>query len=183
MYKHLFSTCICSLAIGLLSAVPAQATILNITPIGEFDGPSTNGVYPQPSLTIGTFTYTIPAGDVITSASVSGFFGTTYSPSTALENLYVAGVKVASCSSESDPCWADPSGVQTAWSYTFTPAQFAALQSGSAVYSVVQTGDYYVESGVTTLSINVSTTPEPATVALLGGGLALLPFLRRKFRA
>ncbi len=125
----------------------------------------------------------MPVGRVITAASVSGFFGTTYSPSTALENFYVACIQVASCASVTRACYADPSGVETPWSYTFAPSQFSALQSGSAVYSVIQTGNYYVESGVTTLNITVtnsSTTPEPATVAMLGGRLALLPFLRRK---
>lgn len=170
------------LALSLTCALPASAGNIAVNTIGEFDGPVlTNPTYPQSSVTIGTFTYTIPVGDTILAATVSGFFGTSYAPSTALENLYVAGIEVASCANESDNCWNDPSGVQTPWSYTFTPGQFAALQSGSADYTVVQTGDFQVESGITTLSITVA--PEPATVAMCSAGLCLLPYLRRKRRA
>ncbi len=165
-----------SLALCLASALPACAGTITST-IGEFDGPILdNPTYPQPSLTIGTFTYTLPGGPII-AASVSGFFGTVFSPSTALENLFVGGIEVASCASEAADCWNDPSGVQTPWSYTFTPSQFAALQSGSVAYTVVQTGDFEVESGITTLSI--TTSPEPATALMLCGGLSLLLFLRR----
>jgi hypothetical protein len=71
--------------------------------------------------------------------------------------------------------------VQTPWSYTFTPAQLATLKSGSIAYTVVQTGDFQVESGITTLTITVA--PEPAPLALIAGGLSLLVFARRKQRA
>ena len=169
-----------SLAIFLASVLPASASTITST-IGEFDGPILNNpTYPQPSLTIGTFTYTLPPAPII-AASVSGFFGTVFAPSTALENLFVGGIEVASCASEAADCWNDPSGVQTPWSYTFTPSQFAALTSGSVAYTVVQTGDFQVESGVTTLSITVA--PEPATIAMIGGGLSLLLLVRRKRRA
>jgi hypothetical protein len=170
-----------SLAICLASALPASATIITST-IGEFDGPLlTNPTYPQPSLTIGTFTYA-PITGTIVSATVSGFFGTIFAPSTALESLFVGGINVANCSSQAADCWNDPSGVQTPWSYTFTPGQFAALQSGSVAYTVVQTGDFQVESGVTTLSITTA-APEPAGLAMIGGGLTLLLLVRRRRRA
>jgi hypothetical protein len=169
-----------SLAIWLAAAAPASAGTI-ISSIGEFDGPVlTNPTYPQPSLLIGTFTYAPPAAAII-SATVSGFFGTVFSPSTALENLFVAGIEVATCASEADDCWNDPSGVQTPWSYTFTPSQLAAIQSGSVPYTVVQTGDFQVESGVTTLTI--TTAPETGSVAMLGAGLSLLLFVRRLRRA
>jgi hypothetical protein len=183
MSKSVIQTC-AQRAVLVLStlaiALPAHAgTITRV--IGEFDGPVLdNPTYPQPSLTIGTFTYA-PIMGTISAASVSGFFGTVFSPSTALENLFVGGIEVASCASEAADCWNDPSGVQTPWSYTFTPSQFAALTSGSVPYTVVQTGDFQVESGITTLSITFS--PEPATVALMGAGLSVLLFVRRKRRA
>ncbi len=162
----------------VMASVPANAgTVTSV--IGEFDGPDlTNPTYPQPSLTIGTFTYTIPAGDTITSASVTGFFGTTFAPSTALENLFVAGIPVASCASEAADCWNAPLGVQTPWTYTFLSSQLSALAGGSAGYTVVQTGDFQVESGVTTLTVNF--TPEPSTFALFAGGLGLLLLARWK---
>jgi hypothetical protein len=165
------------LAIFLASALPSNGGIITST-IGEFDGPIlSNPTYPQPSLTIGTFTFAPITGPIV-AATVSGFFGTVFSPSTALENLFVGGIQVASCASQAADCWNDPSGVQTPWSYTFTPSQFAALKGGSVAYTVVQTGDFEVESGVTTLTITVS--PEPASVAMLGAGLSLMAFVRRK---
>lgn len=174
------ATILPSLALFLAAPLLASAGTITST-IGEFDGPNlTNPVYPQPSLTIGTFTYA-PITAPILSATVSGFFGTTYAPSTALENLFVGGIEVASCASEAADCWNDPSGVQTPWSYTFTPAQLATLKSGSVAYTVVQTGDFQVESGITTLTITVA--PEPAPLALIAAGLSLLVFARRKQRA
>lgn len=72
-----------ALAILLASVLPASASTITSV-IGEFDGPTLNNpTYPQPSLTIGTFTYTPPTRAIL-SASVSGFFGTSFSPSTAL---------------------------------------------------------------------------------------------------
>jgi hypothetical protein len=169
-----------ALALWLASALPASAGLITST-IGEFDGPTlSNPTYPQPSITIGTFTYSPPTSPIL-AASVSGFFGTTYAPSTALENLFVGGNEVASCASEAADCWNDPSGVQTPWTYTFTPSQFSVLESGSVPYTVVQTGDFQVESGVTTLSITVA--PEPTTVWMFGGGFSLLLFVHRKRRA
>lgn len=169
------------LAICLASALLARADLVTAT-IGEFDGPVLdNPTYPQPPLTIGTFIFTPPPSGKILAAVVSGFFGTTFAPSTALEDLFVGGIKVASCASESDDCWNAPFGVQTPWMYTFTPSQFSVLQSGSVPYTVVQNGDFQVESGVTTLTI--TSTPEPNLVAFLCGGLALLLCARFKLRA
>jgi hypothetical protein len=168
------------LALCLSSVGPADASIITSS-IGEFDGPTLNNpTYPQPPLTISTFTYTPPAGTII-AASVSGFFGTAFAPTTALEDLFVGGVKVASCASEAADCWNAPLGVQTPWTYTFTPAQFAALQSGSVAYTVVQNGDFQVESGVTTLSITLA--PEPATFLMIAGSLFLLLLVGRRRRA
>jgi hypothetical protein len=174
------------LAVSLMFASPANAGNIAINQIGEYDGPILNNPsYPQPSITIGTFVYTIPVGTEITAATVSGYFGTSVVGETALENLYVGGIEVAACTSENDPCWnGDPiTGEQTSWTYTFTPDEFAVLDSGSVDYDVVQTGDFQVESGVTTLDITVAPTPEPSTVAMFCGGLSLFLIVRRKQRA
>lgn len=181
MKKSFSALTLQGIAACLLFAPVTQATTLNpiTSTINEFDGPDSTGfTYPQPALLIGTFSYTIPTGDYITGASVAGFFGTSAAPTTALENLYVAGINVANCSSTSDPCFTAQN--QTAWSYTFTTEQLESLAGGSAAYTVVQTGDFFVESGSTTLTINVAPTPEPATFVLIAGGLAVLPFVRRK---
>jgi hypothetical protein len=161
----------------------ARAGVITST-IGEFDGnPPANPTYPLPSVTIGSFSYS-PIVGTITSATVSGFFGTVFSPSTALENLFVGGIQVATCASEAADCWNAPLGVQTPWSYIFTPAQLAMLQSGSVPYTVIQTGDFQVESGVTTLTVNYTTAaPEPESVALVGAALCVLLCVRRKGRA
>ena len=176
-YRRRVASFLPAFAIFLASPLFASAGTITST-IGEFDGPTLNNpTYPQPSLTIGTFTYVPPTATIV-AATVSGFFGTMYAPSTALENLYVGGILVASCANEAADCWNDPSGVQTPWSYTFTPAQLSVLKSGSVTYTAVQTGDFQVESGVTTLFITLA--PEPSTLAMVAGSLSLLLVLRRR---
>jgi hypothetical protein len=159
-----------------------KADTLLTSSIPEFTGNSYDfsATYPLPSVTIGTFTYTIPAGDHIVSASVAGSFGNSSANSTALSDYYVAGINVASCSSFSDPCFdpADPFDPPELWSYNFTAAQFAALTGGSAGYTVDQNSPFEVESGVTTLDVVV--TPEPSSFVLLGGALVGLGYLLRK---
>lgn len=160
----------------------AQADVMVTLP--EFSGNffDNTATFPQPSVTIGTFTYSLGTSQII-GASISGTFGNSSVNSTSLEDLFLGNVNIASCSDTGNACFNpastfdDPAG----WTYTFTSSQFAALGSGSATLSVVQNGFGAVNNGVTTLSIQTAATPEPGSIALLGGGLvAMVVFLRRR---
>jgi hypothetical protein len=125
----------------------------------------------QPPTVIGTFD--IIAGD--TSIDLTGAFGSGDTPdlsSSSGENLYLGDVEVASCVQYAE-CYEDITGTPTPWSYDLTPAQIASLGTGIVDFTVVQTSEYVVEVGATTLDQvpGTAVTPEPTSLTLLGTGL------------
>ena len=125
----------------------------------------------QPPTVIGTFD--ILPGD--TSISLMGTFGSADTPnlsSSSGENLYLGNLLVASCA-EFGQCFEDISGIPTPWSYDLTPAEISALGTGIVDFTVVQTSQYVVQVGETTLdqAPGTTVTPEPASLMLLGTGL------------
>jgi hypothetical protein len=171
-----------SVVYALSFSAPAQAAVIASTVPeynGAFEDPSLT--YPLPSVLIGTFSYTIPTGDRLVGATISGTFGNLdQANTTALSDYFLGSVEVAACDSTANPCFsADINAPPTAWTYTFTAAQLAALATGSANFSVVQNGPFSVQTGITELDLIVA-TPEPAAIFLLCGGLAGIALLRRK---
>lgn len=129
----------------------------------------------QPATVIGTFD--ILAGD--TAISLTGTFGSGDTPnlsSSAGEDLYLGSVLVASCV-EFTYCYYNISGTPTSWSYDLTASDIASLGTGIVDFTVVQTSQYVVEVGATTLDqvtgagTSTSATPEPSSLMLLGTGL------------
>jgi hypothetical protein len=175
-----------ALAFGL--AVPAQADVL--ATIGAYNGsPDFDfnlGDYPLAPVTIGVFSFTIPAGFSAVGGTISGFFGNNdVSPTTAPSDYYVDNgtIEVASCDdslSFSADC--DTGSSPTAWSYTFTASDLATLASelasGNIDFTVVQNFAVSVQTGPTTLDLQIA-TPEPATIFLLGGSLLAIALFRR----
>jgi PEP-CTERM motif len=153
----------------------------NIQTIGPYSGGdySDPGPY-QPPTVIGTFN--ILAGD--TAITISGGFGTNGVDSSAGANLYLGSILVAQCI-EFAACWEDsPSGVP--FSDTLTAAQIASLGTGTVDFTVVQTAEFVVQLGTTTLDqvTGTAVTPEPSTFALLGTGLlGCFGAIRRKIKA
>lgn len=172
--------CLAALSLGLGTSASAS---ISASTLPEFSGNYYDSTltYPLAPVTIGTFTFTVPTGETITNATVSGTFGNSSVNSTTLETLYLGGIQVASCSSTSDPCFdpATPFDAPTTWSYTFNPAQLAIFYSGSVDFTVVQNGPFQVQEGATTLNVEI---PEPPAILLFGGILAALALRGRRFR-
>ena len=116
---------------------------------------------------VGTFNYDL-MGEIIVSANISGQWGNSACYTTAHNELWLDGVKLADTHDYS------PSPYNTnivLWSYDFT--DFSVLEDGVAEFHTIQTSEYVVRLGETTLAIEI--IPEPATICLLSlGGLALL---------
>ncbi len=171
----------CTLGLALLLAgavTPAHADTI-LTPTIVAQSLADPGVYPTFE-TIGTFTFTTPAYGTLVGATVSGQFGNSIlSPDTAPGTYTVGGVTVFTCNL-GDDCWG--SAAETAWSYTFAPAELADLSSGTVVFGVSQTAPYQVQTDLTTLTLDFK-IPEPSTLALFGAALLGMGLAVRRTRA
>jgi hypothetical protein len=197
-------------AIGL--ATPAHAgdivLTLSVPPEGYYDSPNgydytSQDLPPTTSTTIGTFSFSIPAGNYITGITLTGTFGNGDSPTTVLSDYYLGysgnestetAVEVASCDDISDNCYSGQNGPYT-WTYTATPSDLTALASaingGSLDFTytwdnnseltadAVPGNDQYIYAGEPT--IDISYAPEPATFLFCFSGIAGI-FALRRFR-
>jgi hypothetical protein len=164
------------LVLAMLTAASLMPAAILTSTLPEYDGA---GVWPATE-TVGTFTYTIPLGETILSATVTGTMGNSSSPTTAVMDVLVDGVLVAQCPDEAAACWS-VAGPHP-FSYSFLPAEFAVLLDNAADLTVNQLDCCVIRLGETTLTIVTGAVPEPGGFVLLAGGLGALVWRLRRRR-
>jgi hypothetical protein len=193
-----------ALTVGLASSAHADI----IQTLAYYDSPNgydfVTTTPPTGSTTIGTYAVAIPTGVSVTGITILGAFGNSDVPVTALSDYFLGfagnetAVEVAQCDSASADCYSNQDA-NNSWSATLTAAQIATLApaftAGSLDFTYtwgsspaisdplsVFTGGtgydpQYVYAGETT--IDVSLSPEPATVLFCLSGMAGIVALRR----
>ncbi len=160
----------------LAAAVAAQADITETFP--EVNGPYVDYSYtfPQPMTTIGTVNYSIPAGETILGATLSGIFGDTsdFYGSSAEFDLYANGTEVISTYDVS------PDPYYNVVPFTASYNDIASLETGSVTLSYVQESPYDVRLSEVTLDIQTSSVPDVTGMSsVVMAGLGLAGFARR----
>lgn len=156
----------------------AHADIITLT-FPEINGNYYVSGFPLPEVDWSTLSLSIPAGQSIVGASISGTWGSTSQiyGSTAEAQLFVNELLVSDTRTLSP----DPYNNVVPFSFTYTPGELTTLAGGSATLSYIQTSEFIVRLSQTTLTIDTAPVPEPGTVAFAGlGGLSLLLLRRRK---
>jgi hypothetical protein len=199
MAKQTLTAAILFLGVIFGLTAPARAGAIVLTLPTYYDSPNgydfVSTFPPAGSTTIGTFTFSIPASEMVVGMTISGTFGNPDNGTTALSDFYLGysghetAVEVAGCDSILADCYSAQNG-PTAWTYTLTAQNLStlasAISSGSLDFTYTwdnntqfsfQGYDQYVYAGAPTLNIQV--TPEPATVLICFGGLAGIAALRR----
>lgn len=163
---------ICALAILIVSSAQAGVTVIELT-LPEFNSPYHDiGTYTDDYL-VGTFSFSV-YGPSIVSATISGQLGNSIIVSTAHNELWLDGIKLADTHDYSP----DPYYNGGPWSYVFAPAEFGVLADGVAELHTIQTSEYNVRLGETTLRIE--SIPAPGAILLGSIGISLVGWLRRR---
>lgn len=156
-----------SLAFG---ATPATAQTSET--LGEYSGAYYTSGFPIAPVTVGTFSSSLWSLGVA-GATISGTFGNSAFSNSAGTDLFLDGILIAQCV-QFATCYSTAG--PHAWSYTFGAGDLGIFADGFAILTAVQTSEYTIRLGQTTLA----TVPEPATVLLLAGGLFGLALKSRR---
>jgi hypothetical protein len=143
----------------------------------EFSGDGTNTTQ-----VLGTFVFSVPIGETVTSAELEGHFGNSIAPTTSVHDVFADGILVASCASHESPCWPLP-GDPDPWHYVFTGAELSIFSDGEVVMTTTQYDccDFaIVREGPMTLQGLTSPVPEPASCILMLAGVAGVALASRR---
>jgi len=189
--RHFLLACV---ALGWASLAQADIIVTptfdgsNQAPSGDttdYEGNFFDGTAAPYDITIGTFNFTIPVGNQVSGATISGTFGDVNLSTTALADLFVdvGNINVAACDSMGDDCFAGAfNGLPVPWSHTFSGAELSELASdftsGSLDFTAVQNSFGAVIVG--TPSLDIQTVPEPSSIFTLTGGLLAFAARRRR---
>ena len=162
----------------LLCGARQASAVVIVDTLPEFSGEfhDAGESYPLAPMTIGTFIYDVPEGDVIDSGTLEGRFGNSQGGNTAPLDVLLNDLIVAQCAPGGSSCTQLP---QEAFSFNFSKIQFQYLEQKPVNLRAVQTGPGTLRLGPTTLTIQTKPVPEPSTILLLGMGLLSLLSRRR----
>ncbi|MGH9903001.1 MAG: hypothetical protein ACRD68_14440, partial [Pyrinomonadaceae bacterium] len=167
LHKAFFASLVFA-ALCLGSGAVARADTLTLT-LPDYNGTFSIGPFPGPSLTVGTFSFTIPAGQQIVAATLGGTFGNLVNGTSAPVNLRLDNFQVAQCAPGAPCTGAFGTTGPTSFTFNFAPAQFSLLTDGAATLALSQLGPGAVRLGGLALTIQTAApVPEPATLFLLG---------------
>jgi hypothetical protein len=163
-------------------STPAFAGILTST-LPDFD--YIGATFPSAPQNVGTFSYSIPTGEIISAATISGTWGNSNVDTSAPNRLFVEGIEVAFCDSSGStgtgalPC---DSNYSIDWSFDFAPVDFVRFDDGLAPMTAIQDAWYAIRLSNLQLSITTasSAVPEPSTLALMVIGLAGVGFAQKR---
>ncbi|MGW8255865.1 MAG: PEP-CTERM sorting domain-containing protein [Thermoguttaceae bacterium] len=173
--------CVFMVFLALAFAATTVSAALITETLPEFNGThhDIGDTYPLPPVHVGDFNYVIPLNNSIISATISGQWGNSEVPTSARNEIYADGIKVADTAEAPE----DPYYNKVPWSFSYT--DFSSLTDGHVSLDAVQTSEFILRFGVTTLTIETQAVPEPSTLAMLAGlGVMLaVGYIRRRGRS
>jgi hypothetical protein len=158
------------LALGFAPLAGAQATV--ITSVLPQVSNAFGGPYPGPVTEVGSFSYTVPRGTIISGVTISGTFGNSVNNTSAATRVFLNGNLVATCVINTT-CYNPSTTAPTAWSFTLPDSEAVAVANGTATLTWIQDSPTTTQLGVTTLTLQVGSAVPALDVRALAA-LALL---------